>query len=85
MNGMATNNYSTAPQNNIIGHPNMNVAINSNAFANNPPINNSMNINPNINNGAMIVTPPAQKPKVIKKIKGNGPNSLINSPNMNES
>lgn len=59
MNGMATNNYSTAPQNNIIGHPNMNVAINSNAFANNPPINNSMNINPNINNGAIIVTPPA--------------------------
>lgn len=80
VNGLAPNNLFTAS-------PNINAAINSSAYANNGAINNTMNINPNINNRVVLGTPSAQeKPKVIKKIKGKSPTSLIsNSPNMNES
>ncbi len=86
MNMNGPNNFFTAPQNNIIANPRMNVAVNSSAFANNPAMNNSMNINSNLNNGVMIATPSTQKPKVIKKMKGNNsPASLINSPNMDDS
>lgn len=56
MNG--ANNFFTAPQNNIIANPNFNVAVNSSAYTKNTAINNSLNIDPNLNNGAVITTPP---------------------------